>query len=453
MVVEVRLLCWLYGKLVAPVGEREDRMSQIHNTIMGRLSGAGNSRPTWISNLLRAGLLTGIMSFSALGDGGARAAASAPTAGTLPVRIVVPAGAAIQFVFDHDRDACDRSDIPDAPARAFRDSSGQVHLIAGYHVNRQLIGPALDQVTPSCPVIYQGDHNDNPANYNDRSWVSAVYTLDGTTVHGLLSNEFHGHARPDLCPSRSYSDCWYNTVTAVVSTDLGFHFALTPSRHLVAGLPYRYQGDLGRRSGVFSPSNIFRRGEYFYAFVWVEQIGAQRRGACLLRTTDLSDSRAWRAWDGEGFQAQFIDPYREAGSPQQYVCAPVASDRLSASVRSVVWHAPSALFIGLMAMKSSPQDGGPSISGIWAATSPDLITWSKPKLVWAAPLLTDQTCSAEAAYYYPSLLDETSKTRNFEDVGDRAHLYLTRLNLDKCRVTWDRDLVRLPVQITVDDLD
>src|ERR1700752_4481838 len=43
-----------------------------------------------------------------------------------------------QPVFIWTRDACERLDLPDAPARAFRDASGQVQLIAASSVNRAM---------------------------------------------------------------------------------------------------------------------------------------------------------------------------------------------------------------------------------------------------------------------------------------------------------------------------
>src|ERR1700733_4401511 len=46
-----------------------------------------------------------------------------------------------QAIFVHDRDACKPLDIPDAPARAFRDASGHVHLFAAHYINYGYVGP------------------------------------------------------------------------------------------------------------------------------------------------------------------------------------------------------------------------------------------------------------------------------------------------------------------------
>ena len=66
----------------------------------------------------------------------------------------------------------------------------------------------------------------------------------------------------------------------------------------------------------------------------------------------------------------------------------------------------------------------------------------------SGPLLTRLDCGRPAAFYYPALLDPASDSRNFETIGDRPFLYLTRLNLENCRVTRNRDLVRLPVRVS-----
>jgi hypothetical protein len=51
------------------------------------------------------------------------------------------------------------------------------------------------------------------------------------------------------------------------------------------------------------------------------------------------------------------------------------------------------------------------------------------------------------AFDYPALLDPNSRSLSFEDVGMNAYLYMTRLNLANCKISWDRDLVRLPVRV------
>ncbi|WP_119418173.1 hypothetical protein [Desertibaculum subflavum] len=351
-------------------------------------------------------------------------------------------------VFLHRRDACEQRDVPDTPARAWRGADGNVSLVASHAVNRRMVGPSLDRVKQDCAVIYRGSGRDRPEAHDDRSWISATYTLDGTTIHALLHNEFHGQHRPTLCPAANYRACWRNSITAAASGDGGASFRFDG---LVAGLPYRFRGDAGRPTGIFGTSNIFKHDGRYYVFVWADGLEAQPRGACLLRTERLGDARSWRAFDGTGFGVRFADPDREdAIDPARHVCAPVAPQALASTVRSVVWHAASKRWIAIqsMARRTAP-DAVPTV-GIWWTSSADLLRWSAPRLLWATPLLTHLDCGRTEAVYYPALLDPGSDSRNFETVGDRAWLYVTRLNLEGCRITWNRDLVRLPVRIAAD---
>ncbi|WP_042695472.1 hypothetical protein [Azospirillum sp. B506] len=348
-----------------------------------------------------------------------------------------------ETVTSWQRDACAESDAPDTPARAFRDAGGTVHLIASHSTARALTGPSLDAVRPNCRVIFQGHAQDDPRLHDDRSWISSFYTPDGTTVFALVSNEFHAQKRRALCPSGEYMRCWRNSITSAISSDGGASFRLSapPPNHTVATLPYPYSGDVGQRTGYFAPSNIVRNGDHWYAFLWAERFGAQQRGACLMRTDNLADPRAWRGWDGKSFSVRFVRETQAGDPPEAHVCAPVAPDVLQGTVRSIVRHRASGLFIATLAMTRDGQ------TGVWTATSPDLVNWSKPQLLRAAPLLFRYGCGDAAAFDYPALLDPGSQSRNFEDVGKSAYVYMTRLNLDKCRITWNRDLVRMRVEI------
>ncbi len=49
---------------------------------------------------------------------------------------------------------------------------------------------------------------------------------------------------------------------------------------------------------------------------------------------------------------------------------------------------------------------------------------------------------------YPSVLDPDSTSRNFETTGKEAYLYFTRYNYQSCRETFDRDLVRIPIEFS-----
>ena len=145
-------------------------------------------------------------------------------------------------MFDYTEDACSPIDIPDAPARAFRDADGQVHLIASHYVTRAMVGPSLDAVRHDCRRVMVSDLDGDPARFDDREWITAPYTTDGRTVYALVHNEYQGDKHPGRCPSEEYLKCWYNSITLARSTDGGPHLhacrtAAPPGR--VGAVPVR----------------------------------------------------------------------------------------------------------------------------------------------------------------------------------------------------------------------
>ncbi len=81
-----------------------------------------------------------------------------------PVRIV----GAEETVFSWAKESCEEEDIPDLPARAFRDARDRVHLIAAHHINRQFVGPTLDRVSHPCNVTMPSGNRTQPSLFNDR---------------------------------------------------------------------------------------------------------------------------------------------------------------------------------------------------------------------------------------------------------------------------------------------
>ena len=59
------------------------------------------------------------------------------------------------LVFNHDTDACEAKDIPDAPARAFRDADGDIQLLASNDAAYRMIGRDFDHLKKDCssPVL------------------------------------------------------------------------------------------------------------------------------------------------------------------------------------------------------------------------------------------------------------------------------------------------------------
>jgi len=352
--------------------------------------------------------------------------------------LVEPSGGE-QAVFIHERDACQPEDIPDAPARAFRDANGLTHLFATHHINFASVGHDLDTAKRDCHVVYQGAHDDNPADFNDRGWLTSFWTRDGTTVSALVHNEFQANLRPSLCPSHIYEQCWYNAITAALSTDGGFHFT-RPANVIVAAPAFRFDNTVGHPVGYFSPTNIVKLGDDYYTIVGAGEVGAQKRGNCLLRTNDPSRADSWRAWDGSGFNVRLGNPYHEPANQPPQVCAVIDPDHLRDHIDSLVQQASTGRYLGLIAF------GGPH-PGFYATDSSDLLHWSEPRKVMdSAPLIAGE-CDNRSVLAYPSLLDPHSPSRNYNVVDDTAYVYFTRFHFKNCVGSLDRDLMRVPVTI------
>ncbi len=238
-------------------------------------------------------------------------------------------------------------------------------------------------------------------------------------------------------------------MTLALSRDGGRTFGhAAPPRHFVAGIPYPYQPDSGP-AGIFNPSNIVRspRDGLLYAFVRAEAFRDQPTGACLMRTADLSDATSWRAWDGREFGIRFIDPYRQpAGSPNAHVCQPVDPDAIATMHSSVVYHRGLDRFL-LVGASEATRDGR-RVSGVFYSFSDDLIHWSPRALLLEAELTWSFRCGDADPIAYPSLLDPSSDSLSFDTIGDRPYLYLTRFHYDSCRQALDRDLVRIPLELS-----
>lgn len=380
----------------------------------------------------------------ALSCGGVPPASAAPEP---PLSALILTGPE-RTLFSASRDACDGADVPDAPARAFRDASGGIALYGLHYRNRALRGPDFEHLRIDCRVVLDSGEKPDPAFYDDRSWITATWTEDGTNVAALLHHEYQANEHEGRCRSKVYMECWYNTITAAASRDGGLHFSRAAPPAVVAAPPFRQEEGQGRHRGFFNPSNIFGEGRYRYFLAsttgWDRPGSDQAAGVCLFRTERPDEPASWRAWTGTGFTAAFPDPYRRTFKIAE-TCKPVAP--FPAPVGAVVRHRGSGAWIAVfMAAKG----GAFAESGFYWSTSRDLLVWDVPRLLLAGATLYDDPCQAKGRLIaYPSLLDPGAKGRNFDDVGEGAFLTFATLRLEGCTITSDRDLVRRPVAIKV----
>ena len=86
--------------------------------------------------------------------------------------------------------------------------------------------------------------------------------------------------------------------------------------------------------------------------------------------------------------------------------------------------------------------------GIYFSISKDLVIWTTQRLLIEKKTVFDFRCGDPDPMQYPSVIDHTSTSRNFETTGARAYLYYTVLHYPNCQQTLDRDLVSVPISIS-----
>jgi hypothetical protein len=352
-----------------------------------------------------------------------------------------------QVVFDWSREACVSGGYPDQPARAFRDFRGRVQLLLSHYVNHRLVGPSLELLQPDCDPVMSSAEDPRPSAFADRQWISSIFTRDGRTVWALVHDEYQGNLHPGRCPSGSYYRCWYNAVTLARSGDGGRTYRPVGdgSGRLVAAPSFRYRPDLGSR-GVFAPSNVVRgRDGAFYALVRIRDLSG-RQGVCALRTPKISAPGRWRGWDGAGFGYRFRSPYRASPS-REIPCELIDPGRIAEMTESLTFNAvlDRYLLVGLAPPESSAV--GADGPGLYYSTSTDLVHWSPRALIDRVVTKHSHRCGGPPAIAYPSLIDPVSPSRTFATSGAAPFLYYTLLRYEGCRLSNDRDLMRVRLAI------
>ena len=372
-----------------------------------------------------------------------------------PLAAVTPIGPT-EAVFSPARDRCDGDDVPDTPARAFRDDQGQIVLFAMHTLNRALRGSGFDRLKIDCRPTLPSHGNADPSRYDDASWIAATWTQDGRRVEALVHHEFQANTHPGRCAHKEYLACWYNSIVAVRSLDGGHSFVRPDPPVLVAGAPFRQDVGQGRHRGFFNPSNIVQDGGSYYFLSsttgWPVTSGRpghageaqQDSGACLFRTRTPHAPASWRAYDGKAFSIAYHDPYRAEARPKP--CMTIAP--FPAPVGAVVRHRASGAWIAVFQARADGRQFAEP--GFYTTSSRDLLHWDTPRLLIAGPTLYDNPCDARGRLIaYPSLIDPEAQGRNFDDVGDAADLYYVALGVEGCAVTSERDLLRRRVAIRV----
>jgi hypothetical protein len=334
---------------------------------------------------------------------------------------------------------CSPYDVPDAGLRAFRVDASSMVAFASDFETRRMVGRALTGLRKECEVSLDSAQDADPATYNDKTWVAATWTDDGINVMAIGHEEYHAESHPGRCAGTTPRQCRYATLIFLISHDSGRHFERWPGPPLAA-VPMRQDGDWGRDSGFAQPSNIFAHGEFKYVFVRSMGGGAQPPATCLMRSPTPLDPRSWTIYDGRSFRPALFDPYRDPVD-QRVNCAQIPG--LNGMVWSVLTHQSSGALVALLSIID------PSTKKARLA-----ITTSSEPVAWAPPTLIDldlhlafngSFCSVKNTYTYPSLLDPSSPSRNFDTTGNEPLMAFTRIDIKGCRMTLDRDLIFVPV--------
>lgn len=290
-------------------------------------------------------------------------------------------------------------------------------------------------------VVWQAELSDGEPSASVRltESVRTGSTIDvGVATNGTSSfdaTEIRTVITPDgVRCTADIRSCSRVELTAVRSDDGGATFVPTSeARDLVASPPGRYEHDVGF-SAMWQPSNIVAHPDGSHVMI-VQFDDARDGGAqysCLLRTEDLADPTAWRAWNGTAFSLPAVDPYVTADVAP--ACAPIAP----APISGLTWHPELELFIAVGGFAQFGQDGQ------YALVSPDLFSWSQPIFIQpAAFVFNSDTPPFEP---YATLIDHASAAASFDTIGNTPHLYFTRINDP---ITLDFDVVRVPLEISI----
>jgi hypothetical protein len=356
-----------------------------------------------------------------------------------PSSLTFTATGSMMTIFDHATQACNPRDYPDAPVRAFR-IRGTTRLIASHYETRSIETRSGEEFTRSCRVHFAGRQSEHPEDHSDLQWITATWAQDDRNVVALVHNEYRANTHPGRCIANSYLPCWYNVITSASSNDGGTTFEQT-QQPIVAASWARQDVEQKTNRGFFNPSNIIKRNNFYYVFIFQTGIPGQRQGVCLFRTNNVGDSGSWRAFDGKTFSVAFPDPYKT--NPVRRPCFPLLN--LPHAIGSVHYLPLRNLFIAVWNQPADPKSG--LARRVVYAVSNDLISWGHPQNLWNAPSSeADGPCS-NIRYNYPALLDLRSKSRNFDEIGRTPWLFMTQVHLKDCKITEQRNLVAVPLAL------
>lgn len=338
--------------------------------------------------------------------------------------------------------ACPKAIVVDSPARALRRSDRSLVVYATHFDNWFLHGSHWNSLKPICDSAAYGSENSDPAAIDDRFWIQALYSEDGTVVIALASHEYLGSRHSGMCAftPKGLGDfpCWFSSIIQLESSDGGLSFK-SPKKKIVATPQIPFDKNRRDRVGFLTTSNIVSDGQWKYVLIYVDGYKEQKSGTCVFRTESGPKASHWVAWDGVGFNSSLNRVPDGKAKDAIPTCAPVPLGSIN---RGLVRHRESTTWVAVGPARA--QDGD-RLPGIYFSTSTDLLKWEKRQLV--APLqIAFEAPRCPPVYKYPSLIDHDAPGHSFDSIGSRAYLYATKVLFNNCRYA-GRELVRIPLSL------
>lgn len=245
---------------------------------------------------------------------------------------------------------------------------------------------------------------------------------------------------PLPCPSKRHDLCTLISLTYAFSADGGATFTQpTIPNHLIATMPYQYDPDWMR--SIWQPSNIVKNpnDDFYYALIQLDEHAmngsVNTQGMCLMRTQTLDDPTSWRAWDGTGFNMQFIDPYVETTAKPEEHTYTLVSPEIGALTYGLSYNTYLEKFVAV----------GVGMEGFYFSVSDDLIHWS-PRQFFMKAAQTFNPNAQPPYILYPTFIDPNSPSPSFDVTGQTAYLYFSRFNGSKAAI--DTDLMRVEIEFS-----
>jgi parallel beta-helix repeat protein len=373
---------------------------------------------------------------------------------------------------------------PDAAIQLFSESDSVVAKFGHSDIHVQVKAASIDEFADPSKVRiqissdettghYKGTNDPEPGNYDYLIWPHtnsfegsdghlysiAYLEFTGWTVYGYNSAE---------CPSSNVGaiafECWMSAAILVRSTDGGLSWdkvGSSPEEYVVASSPYKYreQNNTGRH-GVFPTETgadfgLRKVGEHYY--IEVEFWGEDFKIKSMARTTDITDARSWRFFDGEDFSLANVNPYtQEISNPASHLPPPIENyyplnfNPNKLPVEGLIY---STYFQKYISIRTRSFSFAPEVTpGIYYYLSEDGFNWSGNAMLFPFEdnLQSFNYPGDSEPYwpmYYPSLIDQTVIG---SDIGQQAYLVYVAPKLNSgaydAALNAQRDIIILPIE-------